>query len=66
MNSSDKTVVIIVGLVIWFATFIASCVLYSNYLDHDFAQRAMESGYEQVWDKEGLRVLWKKSNPSIP
>jgi len=66
MNSSDKTIVIIVGLIIWFATLVASGVLYSNYLDHTLSQEAMKDGYEQVWDEKGMRTLWKKSNPSIP
>jgi hypothetical protein len=66
MNSSDKAITIIVGFLILFAIFTGACILYSEYLDHTFAQKAMEGGYEQVWDEEGMRVLWKKSNPSIP
>ena len=66
MNSDDKTTVIIVGSLISFFILLACIMTYQNYLDHTFTQKAIESGYEQVWDEEGGRVLWKKSNPSIP
>jgi len=66
MNSSDKAAIIFVGMVLLFILVAISILVYSDYLDSVFSQKAMEGGYEQVWDEEGMRVLWKKSNPSIP
>ena len=66
MNSDDKAVVIVVISLVSFFILLACIMTYQNYLDHTFTQKAMEGGYEQIWDKEGMRVLWKKSNPSIP
>lgn len=57
MNSGDKSFVLFVGIGAFLILSIACILTYSDYLDNTFSQQAMENGYEQVWDKEGLRVL---------
>ena len=66
MNSDDKAATILVGMVLLFILVAISILVYRDYLNSVFSQKAMESGYEQVWDEKGDRPLWKKRAISAP
>ncbi len=63
INNNEKTAVIVIGIII---TSSIICLTYNEYLEQLFQKDALSKGYDQVWNDTGRRVIWQKSNPSVP